>query len=261
MEITIAYLSLGAMAGLLAGLLGVGGGLVVVPVLLFLYLFQGFPAQHAMHLAVGSSLMTVVFTSVASAASHHHHGVVRWAAVAALVPGIVVGALLGAGLAELISGHALRSVFGLFELVVAAQLLLGFRPAPHRELPVGLPLAVTGAGIGALSALLGIGGGTLSVPFLLWCNVSMHQAVGTSAACGLPIALAGAAGFIATGWDEPGLPPWSSGYVYWPAVASVVAGSALFAPLGARLAHRMRVASLKRAFAGVLAIIGLRMLG
>jgi len=260
MAILIAYLALGTLAGILAGLFGIGGGIVIVPGLYFLFLAQGFSEQICMHLAVGSSLASVVFTSMSSASAHHRRDSVHWTAVRGLTPGILAGAALGAALADLISERGLRLAFGLFEIVVAVQLLYGFKPAPHRDLPRRGVLGLTGAVIGMVSALLGIGGGTLTVPFLLWCNVSMHSAVGTSAACGLPIALAGALGFVITGWDGAGLPHWSSGYLYWPAVTAVAGGSVLLAPLGARLAHTLPVVSLKRLFALLVAVVGIRIL-
>ncbi|MGH8467749.1 MAG: sulfite exporter TauE/SafE family protein [Gammaproteobacteria bacterium] len=260
MATLIAYLALGTLAGILAGLLGIGGGIVIVPGLYFLFLTQGFPEQICMHLAIGSSLASVVFTSMSSASAHHRRGSVHWTAVRGLTPGLLAGAALGAALADLIPERGLRLGFGLFEIAVAVQLLVDFEPAPHRDLPRRGVLGLTGALIGMVSALLGIGGGTLTVPFLLWCNVSMHPAVGTSAACGLPIALAGALGFVITGWDGAGLPPRSSGYLYWPAVTAVAGGSVLFAPLGARLGHTLPVASLKRLFALVVAVIGIRIL-
>ncbi len=256
----LAYLVLGAAAGVLAGLFGLGGGIVVVPGLYFLYLRHGFASEICMHLAVGSSLAAVVCTSIASAIAHHRHGAVRWPVVRRLSPGIVAGAALGAALAEHAPGTLLRTFFGLFELLVAIQLALASRPAAHRELPGTGSMWALGSGIGALSSLLGIGGGTLTVPLLVWCNVPIHQAVGTSAACGLPIALAGAIGFVAAGWGATGLPAGTSGYVYWPAVLAIVAGSAFLAPLGAHLAHALPVATLRRLFSIVVALIGLRML-
>ncbi len=260
MGILTSYLLLGVVAGLLAGLLGIGGGIVIVPALFFLYHWQDFPKELTMHIAVGSSLATVVFTSLTSAYAHHRRGAVLWPCTVRLIPGIVAGAWLGAALADHLPERALRIGFGLFELLVAAQLALGFKPQAQRLLPGGLGMAVTGLIIGAVSTVLGIGGGTLTVPFLLWCNVNIRQAVATSAACGLPIALAGSIGFAATGWGDPTLPAWSSGYIYWPAVVSVVAVSTLFAPVGVWLAHTLPVATLRRLFAIIVAIIGIRML-
>jgi uncharacterized membrane protein YfcA len=241
-------------------LLGIGGGIVIVPALFFLYHWQDFPSALIMHMAVGSSLATVVFTSLTSTYAHHHRGAVLWPCIVRLIPGIVAGAWLGAVLADHLPERALRSGFGLFELLVAAQLVFGFKPQAHQRLPGPLGMAVAGLIIGTVSTVLGIGGGTLTVPFLLWCNVNLRQAVATSAACGLPIALAGAIGFAATGWDNSALPPWSSGYIYWPAVVSVVAASTLSAPVGAWLAHTLPIATLRRLFAMIVALIGIRML-
>jgi uncharacterized membrane protein YfcA len=260
MVIMAAYLLLGALAGLLAGLLGIGGGIVIVPVLFFLYHWQDFPRELSMHMAVGSSLATVVFTSLISAYAHHRRGAVLWPSVARLVPGVVVGALLGAAIAGYLPGRTLRVCFGLFELFVGAQLAFGFKPMPHRLLPGSAGMAFAGVIVGSVSTVLGIGGGTLTVPFLLWCNVAIRQAVATSAACGLPIALVGSIGFVVTGWGSAALPAWSSGYVYWPAVVSVVAASTFLAPVGAWLAHTLPVTMLKRLFAVIVAIIGIRML-
>lgn len=256
----LAYVGLGAFAGVLAGLLGVGGGLVIVPVLAVLFLNAGMSHSVIMHLAIGTSLATIVFTSLSSVWAHHRHGAVRWELFRALVPGILFGALLGSVLADSIPSDKLRIVFGLFELSVALQMGMNLRASPHRSLPGRLGMGGAGGIIGTVSALVGIGGGTMTVPFLQWCNVPMRQAVATSAACGLPIAVAGAIGFIATGWGERALPAGSSGYLYWPAFLGIVVASVLFAPLGARMAHRLPARQLKRFFALFLLFLALRML-
>ncbi len=254
------YLAVGAFAGLLAGLFGVGGGLVIVPVLALVFDAQGVDSGVLMHLAVGTSLATIVFTSLSSVHAHHRRGAVLWRQFARLLPGIVIGAWLGSAIADLLPGDSLRRIFGIFELLVAVQMGLALRPAPHRELP-GLPgMSVAGTVIGAVSAIVGIGGGTLTVPFLTWCNVAMRQAVATSAACGLPIALAGAIGFLTVGWGDPRLPERATGFVYWPAWAGIVAASVFLAPLGARIAHALPGDRLKRGFALFLAVLGIRML-
>jgi uncharacterized protein len=253
----LAYLGTGAVAGLLAGLLGVGGGLVIVPALAALFALGGFPAGQLMHFAIGSSLATIVPTSIASLLSHHRRGGIHWTAVRGLTPGIVLGALGGAWLAGQITSQGLRLLFGAFELLVALQLLAGRQPASHHALPGTAGLGLAGGVIGAVSALLGIGGGTLTVPFLLWNGVDILRAVATAAACGLPIALVGAAAFAAGGAAPPG--GLHTGFIYWPAVAGIVSTSILAAPLGARLAHCLPKAVLQRIFALVLALIGLRM--
>jgi uncharacterized membrane protein YfcA len=256
----LAYLGTGAVAGLLAGLLGVGGGLVIVPALAALFGLRGFPADTLMHYAIGSSLAIIAPTSVASLMAHHRRGGIHWPAVRGLTAGIVPGALGGAWLAAQITSPGLRLLFGGFELLVALQLLAGRQPTAHHGLPGTAGLGFAGGVIGAISALLGIGGGTLTVPFLLWNGIDIRQAVATSAACGLPIALAGATAFAA-GAAERGLLPdgTHTGFVYWPAVAGVVSSSILAAPLGARLAHYLPKPVLQRLFALVLALIGLRM--
>ena len=259
-EILFYYLLLGSLAGLMAGLLGVGGGLIIVPALVFLFSLQGIESVHMVHMAIGTSLATIVITSIASTWAHHRHGAVQWPVLLRLAPGIILGALLGAVIADYLSATHLRQVFGVFELLVAAQMLSGARPDAQRRVPGTAGMLSAGAGIGVISSIVGIGGGTMTVPFLVWCNVAMRQAVATSAACGLPIAVAGAVGYMMTGWHETGLPEWSSGYVYWPAFAGIVSTSIIFAPLGAVLAHRLPVASLKRVFALLLLVIGVKML-
>ena len=256
----ITYLILGAFAGLVAGLLGVGGGLIIVPVLVFIFSGQAIADHLIVHMAVGTSLATIVFTSISSVRAHHQHGAVLWPVFWQLTPGIVVGAWLGAAFADMLASDQLRRFFGVFELLVAVQMTFNVKPRPHRQLPGRAGMFGAGGVIGAISAIVGIGGGTMTVPFLVWCNVAMRKAVATSSACGLPIAIAGATGFIVTGWNAIDLPAYSSGYVYWPAFLGIVIASILTAPIGARLAHRLPAAQLKRIFAILLYILGFRML-
>jgi len=254
------YLVLGAFAGTVAGLLGVGGGLIIVPVLVFIFTGHGFAPEVIVHLAVGTSLATIVVTSISSTRAHHLHGAVLWPVFSRLTPGIIIGTLVGAGLADLMNATALRTFFGVFELLVALQMATSARPAPHRQLPGWAGTSLAGSVIGGVSAIVGIGGGTLTVPFLVWCNVVMQKAVATSAACGLPIAIAGATGYLITGLNETRLPEHALGYVYGPALLGIILTSMLFAPLGARLAHRLPVPILKKVFAVLLAVLGIRML-
>ena len=254
------YLALGAFAGLMAGLLGVGGGLIIVPVLAGIFQHQQMSAAVIMHLAIGTSLATIVVTSVSSVRAHHQRGAVLWPVVWRLTPGIVIGAWLGAAVADALPSAVLSKIFAVFVLVVAAQMAFGAKPAPHRELPGAPGMLATGGVIGAVSAIVGIGGGSLTVPFLTWCNTPMRQAVATSAACGLPIALAGAIGFIVTGLNAAELPAWSLGYVYGPALVGVAFASMLSAPLGAKLAHTLPAEVLKKVFAVFLMLIGVKML-
>jgi len=257
----VAYALLGVFAGSLAGLLGVGGGLVIVPILAALFALQGFAAEYLMQIAVGTSLATIVFTSLSSMRTHHQHGAVDWPIMLQLSLGILLGGWLGGVLALWIGGLALAGLFGVFELAVAAHMGFGRPPAAQRSPPGGRRNAVAGVVIGALSALLGIGGGSLTVPWLVWHNLDVRHAVGTSAACGLPIALSGTLGFIAVGLGRADLPPGSTGFVYWPAVIAISIASVLSAPPGARLAHRLDQARLKKVFAAFIAMLGLLMLG
>ncbi len=260
MTIWLTYCGLGLIAGLLAGLLGVGGGIVIVPMLTFTFMALKFPAQHILHLALGTSLATIVFTSFASFRAHHGQGMVNWQVVRLITPGILVGTLAGSRVAAALSTGFLKVFFVCFTFFVASQMLMDLRPKPTRQLPGGLGLFGTGTFIGAISSLVGIGGGSMSVPFLIWCNVSMYGAIGTSAAIGFPIAASGALGFILNGMAADGLPPYSFGFVYLPALVGVAAMSYLTAPLGARLAHRLPVSRLKKLFACLLIATGLKML-
>lgn len=255
-----AYLLLGAVAGFFAGLLGVGGGAIMVPVLALLFAAQGFPAEHLMHLALGTSMAAIVFTSVSSLRAHHAHGAVRWPIVKSIAPGILLGTFAGAQFASLIPTRPLAIFFTAFMSYVAFQMLANIKPKPSRQLPGPFGMFLVGSGIGAISALVAIGGGSLSVPFMTWCNVKMHEAIGTSAAIGFPIALAGSIGYLVGGWHATGLPSWSIGYVYLPALAACVAMSMLTAPWGAKAAHRLPVATLKKIFAGVILLLLAKML-
>jgi uncharacterized membrane protein YfcA len=255
-----AYLVLGAFVGFFAGLLGVGGGGIMVPMLTTMFAAQGFPHEHLVHVALGTSMAAIVMTSIASLRAHHAHGAVRWEIVRMIAPGVLFGTFAGTFVAARVASAPLAVFFGVFMAYVSVQMILNVKPKPSRDLPGGLGLTGVGVGIGGISALVAIGGGSLSVPFMTWCNVKMQHAIGTSAAIGLPIALAGAAGYLINGWGEPGLPEWSVGYVYLPALVLLSAVSMLTAPLGARLAHRLPVATLKKIFAAVLILLAAKML-
>jgi uncharacterized membrane protein YfcA len=251
---------LGALAGLLAGLLGVGGGLVVVPGLLAVFTAAGIAPEHRMRLAVGTSLATICFTGLASVRAHYRRGAVDLGLVRTVTPGILVGTALGSWLAIYLSGATLEAVFAMFLILVCVRMFRAAPVATGGKLPgtVGL-VAVSGA-IGAVSGMLGVGGGALSVPYLTRGGVPIHRAVGTSAAFGLPIALTGAVTYVANGMRVPGLPPLAMGYVHLPALVGIAAVSVLSAPWGAALAHRMPVPVLRRIFAGFLLLVAVRML-
>jgi len=254
------YLVLGSVAGVVAGLFGIGGGLLIVPVLIFSFELQGMSPEVLTHSAVATSLATIVITSLSSMQAHHKRGAVRWDLFRPLTGGIVVGAVIGVIIASQLSGAALQLIFGLFVLAVAVQMALSLKPSAGEKEAGNVSLVGAGGVIGGLSAIFGIGGGTLSVPYLSWRRVVMQQAVATSAACGLPIALAGALTNVWRGWDHPALADWSLGYVYLPAFVGIVITSTLFAKVGAKLAHSLDGTKLKKMFAVFLVIVGARLL-
>ena len=254
------YLGVGAVAGVLAGLLGIGGGLVIVPMLVFCFTWQAIPHESMMHIALGTSMASIIFTSVSSFMAHHRRGAVRWEVVRRIVPGILVGTFLGTVVAARLSTGFLKGFFSIFLYYVAVQMLWDKKPKPSRSLPGNAGMFGVGNVIGVVSSLVGIGGGTLSVPFMMWCNIPVHHAIGTSAAIGFPIAIAGTAGYIVNGWQVANLPLHSVGYIYLPALVGLVAASVLTAPLGVKLAHSLPVARLKRVFAVLLLLVATRML-
>jgi len=254
------FLLLGAAAGLLAGLFGVGGGLIIVPVLVFAFTAQGFDVELLTHMAVGTSLASIIFTSMSSAYAHHKKGALNMAVVLPMAVGTIVGSALGAWTAEAISGPALQKIIGIFALLMAVQIALDLRPKASGGLPGTAGLGAAGGVIGWAAAIFGIGGGSLSVPFLLWRGQTMQQAVAVSAACGLPIALSGALSFAVLGSQSSGLPDWSLGYIYLPALLGIALLSVPFAKVGANLAHRLPQLLLKRLFALLLLSVGLKFL-
>jgi hypothetical protein len=260
MEVFVLYLLVGACAGVLSGLFGVGGGLIIVPVLVYSFTAHDFPVDVLTQMAVGTSLATIVFTSINSIREHHRRGAVRWPVVLWMGVGILVGCGIGALTAKHIQGPVLQKIIGVFAMVVAAQMVFDIRPKASRALPGKPGLVGAGVVIGWGSAIFGIGGGSLTVPFLSWRSVPMQQAVATSSACGFPIAVAGALSFILVGWGDPRLPPHSLGFVYLPATIGIAAASMFFARFGARLAHRLSPRLLKRLFALLLFGVGLTFL-
>ena len=255
------YLAFGCLAGILSGLFGIGGGVVIVPFLVGIFGQRGFPPDLIMIMAVATSLATIVVTSISAAYAHHRRGAVDWPTVWRLAPGILIGAVLGSVIADDLPTRWFKLIFASFLLYVAVRLLSESRnETPPAPLTSPWLFRLAGPLIGALSSILGIGGGTLSVPFLVRYGHGPRQAVAISSACGFPIALAGTTTYIALGWMKPGLPEWSTGYVYLPAFAAIILTSIPFAPLGATLAHRWPTRRLKTGLAIVVAIVGGKLL-
>ncbi len=252
---------LGLGSGFLAGLLGIGGGMLMVPFLTFLLSKQGVEADLAVKMAIATSMATIMFTSLSSVYAHHKRGAVRWDLVKTLAPGIVLGSLVASlGVFALLKGAYLAIFFGLFVGFSATQMFLDKKPKPTRQLPGTAGRLAAGSGIGFLSGLVGAGGGFVSVPFMTWCNVAIHNAVATSAALGFPIALANVAGYVLAGRGLAELPAGSLGYVWLPALGVIATASVLTAPLGAKAAHALPVKLLKRVFASVLYLLAAYML-
>lgn len=259
-EWILAYLALGAVVGFMAGLLGIGGGGIMVPTLASLFAAQGVPHEHLVHMALGTSMAAIVVTAVSSVREHQKHKAILWPVVWKMVPGILIGTFAATCIATRLPSKALGIFFACFMSYVALQMVLDIKPKAHRELPGTAALGGVGAGIGAISALVAIGGGALTVPFLTWCNVSIRKAIATSAAVGLPIAIAGALGYLLNGLGAESRPAHSVGYISLPAMLAISIVSYLTAPFGARLTHRLPVKLLKRVFAVLLVALSLKML-
>jgi len=259
MEWWLIYAALGAFVGFFAGMLGIGGGAIMVPLLVLLFDAQGLPKVHILHLAVGTSMGTILLTSLSSIRAHQSRGSIRWDIMRSMTPGILLGGLAGAALASQIPTGALAIAFTLIIFVSATNMILNRQPSPSRQLPGALGLSGIGAAIGGLSSVAAMGGGFASMPYMIWCNVPMIQAIGTAASLGFPIALAGTVGFIINGLQDSGLPAGSLGYVYLPAFAGIVLTSVFIAPVGATVAHRLPTRRLKQIFAILLYVLAVRM--
>ena len=261
MEWWLIYLLLGAIVGFLAGLLGIWGGLVIVPVLVFIFTAQAFPVDRILHLALGTTMATIIFTSLASLRMHHAHGAVNWWIVKYLSPGIVIGTLVGSTFASGLSSKILGFIVVIFIFYAATQMWLKISPKSKYTLPEKGGLVVVGIIIGLVSSLVAIGGGLLTVPFLTMCNVKMQQAIGTAAAVGFPIAIAGTLGYIFNGilQTQP-LPNYSLGYVYLPALAWIAVASTFTAPLGARTTHTIQTTTLRKIFIVLLYCLAIKLL-
>ncbi|USD37147.1 MULTISPECIES: sulfite exporter TauE/SafE family protein [Ferrimonas] len=258
--IYLLYLLLGAFAGVLSGLFGIGGGLVIVPVLLTTFKLLNFDPQLTIHMALGTSLATIIVTSMNSMWAHHRKGGVDWKVVLTMAPGIVVAAYLGGFVAHLLDATVLAYCFTGFITLVAIKMWFGLKPKGQQPFPGVVGLSISGIGIGFLSAIFGIGGGTISVPLLSRFGLEMRKAVGISSALGLPIALTGALSYAISGWNAPGLPEMSLGYVYLPAFIGIVLTSSVFSRVGANLAHKLDPRLMQKSFALLLVIIAIKTL-
>lgn len=256
----VALLAMGSFGGFAAGLLGVGGGMILVPFITMIFTARHIAPELVVHMAIATSLATIMFTSLSSVRAHHLHGAVLWKVVAMLAPGILIGSWVGPWIGKQMNTQLLSLVFGLFVAFSATQMLLPKRPSAARELPKEPGMLAMGGLIGVVAGLVGAGGGFISVPFMTWCNVRIHNAVATSAALGFPIAFAGTLSNIYFGWGEPGLPQYSLGFIYLPALLLIAMASVTLAPAGARLAHRMPVRRLQIIFAFLLYALAAYML-
>lgn len=251
----------GVVAGLAAGLMGVGGGIIIVPALFYLFSYFGLDVSVAMPLAVGTSLSTIIFTSVVSATSHHRRGNVDWKRVRSWAPLMIIGASLGAWFASMIGGHTLKMLFGIFLLIVSVH--IWFRAQglsdSSRSLSGNVLWSFIPVGVGCLSAILGIGGGLMLVPILQFFSYMLHRAVGSAAAFGAVAAVPGTLTYVVVGWGNPSLPEYSSGYVNWLAFLLIAMTTVVFTPMGVRLSYHLKVPTIKRIFALFAFIMGLRM--
>lgn len=257
--VALVYAFIGALAGISAGLLGIGGGLVIVPMLSITLAWQNMDPNLIMHVALGTSMASIIFTSLSSSRAHHKRGAVNWKIVAYISPGILIGSFCSTYFVAILPTKFLQIFFVVFLIYASSQMILDKKPKPSRQMPAFMGTSSVGIFIGFISSLVGIGGGTLSVPFMVWHNVPLRNAIGTSSAIGFPIAIAGTLGYVLNGLGTLGLAPYSMGFVYLPALAGIVIMSILTAPIGVRMAHTLPVSSLKKVFAILLIIVGIRM--
>ena len=258
--ILLAIISGSIAVGFFAGLLGIGGGMILEPLILWILDMQNIHTAHAQHIAVGTSFAVMVFTSFSSALAQHRKGAVRWNIVRGMVPALLAGTLAGAAIARYLPHKGLQLFFILYAIIFGIQTLTRYTPKAERHMPAGAGLNAAGGIIGLISSWVGIGGGSMSVPFMLWCNIPVHHAVGTAAALGWPIALSGALGYLISGWSAQGLPAHTLGFWYIPLAAIMAVTTILIAPLGVRVAHLLPAAHLKRAVGILMLVIAAQML-
>lgn len=253
-------LVLGSLVGFLAGLLGIGGGLIIVPALLYILPWVGITSSQLTHVAIATSLSTIILTSLSSATAHHKRGNIPWALFKPILPGIIIGALSAGFVSELIPSDQLQQAFAVFVVLMAIQMAFPFKSKGEGQLPANGVLFIVSVMIALIAGMMGIGGGVLLVPFLSFCGLQMKQAVGFSSATGFLIAIAGTTGYVVAGFDAPDLPSGTLGYIYLPALFGIIISSMIFAPLGVKAASTLPTSKLKKAFAGLLFIVGLKMI-
>lgn len=264
MELWWVYLLIGAVVGFMAGLLGIGGGMVLVPILLFAFGAQGtadgFPSEHRMHMALATGMATIPFTSASSMGAHHSRGGIDWGIVIGMLPGLVLGAALGPLVAGKVPGRPLEIFFAAFIFYAATSMFFNRKPKATRELPGRFGLGLVGGVVAFVSSFLAAGAAFMTIPFMTACNVPLKRALGTAAAIGFPLGLTASAGYVVAGLQAGPLPQYCLGFVYLPALGLIVLPSMLAAPLGARVSHRMPVRQLRIAFALTLYALSVRML-
>ena len=260
LQLILSYLVLGGFVGFLAGLLGIGGGGLMVPVLTTLFIWQGVATENVIHLALGTSMASIIVTSISSILAHNAKKAVLWEIFKTMVPGIIIGTFLATFLVAYMSSLYLALFFSLFMAMVSLQMFLNKKPRPYRQLAGKTGLIAAGSTIGAISALVSIGGGSMTVPYLIWQNINVKKAIGTSAAIGLPISIAGTFGYVLNGWGTDAGLDYTYGFIYLPAVILISITSFITASYGAHLAHKMNVNTLKKVFALLLIVLSLKML-
>lgn len=256
----LTFVALGLFNGVLAGLLGIGGGMVIVPAMIWLAPKLGVPSDYVMHVALGTSMATICFIAVSSARSHHKRGSVSVPLLKVLIPGIAIGGLLGAVIAKVMNTEWLAWIFSVFAMLVGIKMLAGLTPQAKGDKAVSHQRVPAGIVMGAVSSLVGIGGGSVVVPYLLYHKEKLVTAIGTAAACGLPLAIMATVGYIITGWQIDELPAYHLGYVYWPAMIAIALGSVITAPFGAYLAHKLPTKVIKRIFAVLLIVVAIKII-
>ena len=259
MLILFGYILLGSVAGLTAGVFGLGGGIIIVPALIFTFSFLGFPNEVLTHMAVGTSLSTIMFTSLSAIYVHHKKSVINWVLALKLSVGMILGGLIGAYFADIFSGELLQKLFARYSITVAYQMWFSWRPSGSLTLPTKTGLALLGTIIGMVSGLFGIAGGSLVVPILTLYRMKIKEAIATSSVTGFPIALSGTIGYLLTGLGNVSLPEYSVGYIYLPATLGIILSSTIFAKIGAKLVHRLDSNRLKKSFSIVLLLVAIKL--